>query len=173
MALLVRYRNGGILSYTLDASVPFEGWSLAINGTEGRLETGITDNKPCPGWQEKFQIVNKAGKTIGGRDARVTSWPAEYSIHVMPHSGMDHLYRVPNLPGGHGGGDYRIFNALFRKNGSANDRIGVFAGALDGMASMLVGWGANRSAQTGLPVRLDALDRWISDPPSGSREKME
>lgn len=171
MALLVRYRNGGILSYTLDASVPFEGWNLAINGTKGRLETGITDNKPFPGWQEKFQIVDKKGRTIGGKEARVTSWPSEYTIHVMPHSGLDRLHRVPNLPGGHGGGDYRIFNALFRKAGTADDRIGVFAGALDGMASMMIGWGANRSARTGLPVRLDALDRWLPERPSANPDR--
>ena len=161
MALLVRYRKGGILSYTLDASVPFEGWNLAVNGTKGRLETGITDNKPYPGWQEKFQIIDAAGNTVGNKGALVTSWPSEYTIHVMPHTGTDRLYRIPNLAEGHGGGDYRIFNALFRQEGLDGDPIGVFAGALDGMASMMVGWGANQSAKTGLPVRLEQLEKWL------------
>ncbi len=163
MALLVRYRNGGLLSYTLDASVPFEGWNLAINGTGGRLESGITDNKPLPGWQEHFQMVDTSGRLIGKMGGRITSWPSEYTIHVMPHTGVDKLYRVPNLADGHGGGDFRIFDALFRNHGSGNDPAGAFADAFDGMASMMIGWGANRSARTGEPVSLDSLEKWMKN----------
>lgn len=64
MAVMVRYKNGAILNYTLNASVPFEGWNLAINGTKGRFESKITDNKPSPGWQERYQIVGSDGKGV-------------------------------------------------------------------------------------------------------------
>ncbi len=148
---------------SLDASVPFEGWNLAINGTGGRLESGITDNKPFPGWQEHFQMVDPSGRLIGKTGGRITSWPSEYTIHVMPHTGADRLYRVPNLADGHGGGDFRIFDALFRKHGSGNDPARAFADAFDGMASMMVGWGANRSARTGEPVSLDSLEKWMTN----------
>ena len=154
MAVMVRYKNGAVLNYSLNASVPFEGWNLAINGTKGRLESKITDNKPSPGWQERHQIVDSDGKLLKGKGYRVTDWPAEYSIHIMPHDGDDYQIKLPNIADGHGGGDYKIFDALFKGTLKDGDPLGIYASAIDGVSSMIIGAAANQSALSGQPVAM-------------------
>ena len=157
MAVMVRYRGVAVLNYTLNASVPYEGWNLAINGTKGRLESKITDNKPSPGWQQRHEIVGPDGKTLRGKGYRITDWPADYSVHIMPHDGDDYEIKLKNIAEGHGGGDFRIFDALFKGTLKDNDPLGLFASAEDGVASMIIGASANKSAETGLPVRVDTF----------------
>jgi hypothetical protein len=157
MAVMVRYKNGAVLNYSLNASVPFEGWNLAINGTKGRLESKITDNKPSPGWQEKYQIVSPDGKTLKGKGFRITDWPAEYNIHVMPHTGDDYEIKPPNIADGHGGGDFKIFDALFKGTLMGGDPLGIYASAIDGVSSMIIGAAANISATTETPVLMSNL----------------
>lgn len=159
MSVMVRYKGGAILNYSLNASVPFEGWNLAINGTKGRLESKITDNKPSPGWQDRFQIVGPDGTLLKGKGYRITDWPAEYNIHVMPHDGVDYEVRPPNIADGHGGGDFKIFDALFKGTLRENDPLQIFASAEDGVASMIIGAAANRSAQINHPVDVDEMLR--------------
>ena len=38
MSVNVKYSKGGMLSYSLTAHSPYEGWRAAINGAEGRIE---------------------------------------------------------------------------------------------------------------------------------------
>lgn len=163
MAVQVRYRSGALLNYSLNASVPFEGWNLAINGTQGRLESKITDNKPSPGWQERFQIVDPAGKPQKGNGFRITDWPTEYSIHVMPHAGDDYQVKLPNIAEGHGGGDFKIMDAVLADQHPEHDSLGIFATAVDGAKSAAIGSAANASIKSGQPVYLsEILDQWHS-----------
>lgn len=148
-ALVVEYKNGGILNYTLNAAVPFEGWNLAINGTNGRLESKITDAKPAAPW-----VPAEWRKTYKGA---VVEWPAEYRVFVMPHDRDAFEVTVPNIADGHGGGDFKMFDALFLGKGVENDRLGLFASARDGALSVAIGDAANRSAASGLPVPIPDL----------------
>ncbi len=157
MSVVVRYKNGGQLLYSLNASVPYEGWNLAINGTAGRLESGITDNKPSPGWQDKHQIVGPEGQTLKGAGYRVTDWPAAYSIHIMPHEGDNRYVRLPNIAEGHGGGDDRIFDAALADMLPEEDALDIYASAIQGYWSTAVGASANESIATGKPVSIDPV----------------
>ncbi len=157
MAVQVGYRHGGLLTYSLNASVPFEGWSLAINGTQGRIESKITDNKPSPGWQDRFQIVGADGALLKGKGCRITDWPAEYRIHVMPHDADDYEVKQSNIAEGHGGGDARIFAAALADIYPERDELSIFASAIHGARSTAIGAAANQSIASGLPVRLDEL----------------
>ncbi len=157
MAVQVRYRHGGLLNYSLNAAVPYEGWNLAINGTQGRLESKITDNKPSPGWQERFQIVDHQGNYLKGKGCRVTDWPAEYSIHVMPHAGDNVEIKLPNIADGHGGGDWKIFAAALADRYPETDELSIFASAIHGAYSTAIGDAANRSIATGQPVAIPAF----------------
>jgi predicted dehydrogenase len=161
LAVQVRYRQGGLLSYSLNASVPYEGWNLAINGTRGRLESKITDNKPHPGWQQRHQIVGPDGKLLKGGKYRITDWPADYGIHVMPHAGDDYEVTLPNIADGHGGGDFKIFDAALADLYPEKDALNVFASAVHGALSTAIGAGANESIRSGQPVRLsDRMEGW-------------
>lgn len=43
LAVLVRYRQGALLTYSLNAHSPWEGYRVAINGTQGRLELEVCE----------------------------------------------------------------------------------------------------------------------------------
>jgi len=162
MSLLVGYRGGCLLNYSLNASVPFEGWRLAINGTGGRLETGITDAKPTQGWQKRHKIVTRDGHRVLPTDEYyVVDWPDTYTIHVMPHDANAFEVSVPNVVAGHGGGDAKIFALALCGERPAEDPLSTFATALDGAMSMAIGAGANLSAETGRPVEIrEVLGDW-------------
>ena len=38
MSVTVKYSKGAILTYSLIAYSPYEGWRIAISGTDGRIE---------------------------------------------------------------------------------------------------------------------------------------
>ncbi|WP_390898965.1 hypothetical protein [Streptomyces cynarae] len=57
--------------------------------------------------------------------------------------------------GGHGGGDVRMLADLFGER--AEDPLGRAADATDGARSLVTGLAANRSFETGLPVRTREL----------------
>src|SRR5690606_40572226 len=44
MNVIVRYRSGATLSYSLNACNAWEGYQIALNGTKGRLEHGIVEH---------------------------------------------------------------------------------------------------------------------------------
>ena len=161
MSVLVKYRNGGVLNYSLNASVPFEGWNIAINGTKGRLETKITDNKPAQGWQKYFKMVGKDGAILNEDGFFVSSWPENYSIFIMPHSKNAYEVELPNIAEGHGGGDFKIFDAVLGKGLPKEDPLNIFASAIEGALSTGIGAAANLSAKTGAPVLMsDMLGKW-------------
>lgn len=158
-SVCVEYRNGALLNYSLNAAAPFEGWTLAINGTNGRLETQITDAKPRPGWQRDLVILRRDHSIVKLDPAEhfVADWPAEYTVHVMPHDAVAYQTRVPNVTGGHGGGDAKIIAGFYRPDGAdqrRQDPLGTFADATAGAYSMAVGDAANRSAQSGEPITI-------------------
>jgi predicted dehydrogenase len=158
-ALVVQYAGGCVMNYTLNAGVPFEGWNLAINGSNGRLETGITDAKPAAGWQEHFAIAEHGGglKLADPRRFYVTSWPREYRIHVMPHDRIAYEVKLPNIAEGHGGGDFAIYRAALTGELPADDPLRTFATALDGARSMAIGAAANRAVVEDRPVRISEI----------------
>ena len=156
MALTCEYTNGGILNYSLNASVPFEGWNLAINGTNGRIESQITDNKPRKGWQQEMRIVSPDGKVFDGTgNWHISNWPADYSIHVMLHDKPAFEVKEPNITEGHGGGDFKLFDYVFADKLPENDEIGVMASAIDGAYSSAIGAAANLSINEKRPVTIE------------------
>ncbi|MBN2641876.1 MAG: Gfo/Idh/MocA family oxidoreductase [Victivallales bacterium] len=156
MGVSVEYRNGGMLNYSLNASVPFEGWNLAINCTNGRLESKITDNKPQPGWQEFFRIVGPDGKVHdGGSGYHISHWPKDYVIHVMPHDKTAYELKLPNIAEGHGGGDMKLYDLVYGRGEPETDPLGILASAIDGARSTAIGAGANVSIKEKRPIDLD------------------
>ncbi len=48
MTAQVRYSNGAIMSYSVNTFMPYEGYHMAFNGTEGRIETRVYERQPWP-----------------------------------------------------------------------------------------------------------------------------
>jgi predicted dehydrogenase len=140
MGVQVGYRNGVQMTYSLNAFMPWEGYSIAFNGSKGRLE------HHC----EETVYISGDGSVPGALKAKGTT------IHVYPHFAP--AYEVPawEAEGGHGGGDELMLADLFTP-GEAPDPYDRAADHISGARSILTGIAANESIDTGLPVRVSDL----------------
>jgi predicted dehydrogenase len=132
MNAVVRYSNGVTMSYSLNAFMPVEGYRLAFNGTLGRLEV---------------------------RDYERQAWDPgeETEIHVIKNFGQRVKVELPKAAGGHGGGDDRLRDLIFR-HAAVPDYMRLpdsRAGAL----SCLTGIAARKSMDDDRPVKIAELVR--------------
>lgn len=131
MGVQVRYANNVQVSYSLTTYSPYEGYRIAFNGTKGRIEAWVKERQP---------------------------WEAEDydEIRVTDNFGETELIRIPHADGGHGGGDARLKDRIFR-DPSASDPLDQSAGSRDGAMALLLGVAARRSVETSAPVRVGDL----------------
>jgi predicted dehydrogenase len=141
MNVLVRYRNGAQMSYTLTAYCPWEGYRIAFIGTAGRIELEDVERS----------YVSAASGTIGESATR------SQRITLLPHWQPPRAIQPPPGVGGHGGGDGLLLEDIF--GSPPPDPCGRAAGHLDGARSILTGIAANISFATGRPVEVDELMR--------------
>jgi len=140
MNVLVRYRNGAQMSYSLTAYSPWEGYRVAFNGTKGRIELDEFERS----------YVSAANGDLG------KSYSKSHKITVFPHWDKPYTVEPPPAVGGHGGGDLPLLDDLFAL-GKKDDPLGRAAGHLDGARSILTGIAANQSFDTGRPVHVGDL----------------
>lgn len=139
MGVIVQYNNKAVLTYSLNAYMPWEGYRIAFNGTKGRIEVEVIENSYVNSGGEKSDEGALKGKTI----------------KVFPTFAAPYEVEVQKMHGGHGGGDPVLLNDIFGV--PQEDRFKRAANHLDGARSILTGIAANRSIRTGLPVRIDDL----------------
>jgi len=139
MAVMVRYENRAMMTYSLNAYLPWEGYRVAFNGTKGRIEAE----------------VREASYINAGSNASVEGVVKSKNITVYPMFGEPYVVPVEEAKGGHGGGDPKLLEDLFGEK--RPDPFNRAASHIDGAYSILTGIAANKSIQTGLPVRIDDL----------------
>lgn len=139
MAVMVRYENNAIMTYSLNAYMPWEGFRVALNGNKGRIQMTVVERP----------YVNAGG------DIQEEGAVRKKSITVFPL--FDAPYNVPieEREGGHGGGDPILLNDLFGE--PELDPFNRAASHIDGAMSILTGIAANKSMRTGLPVNIKDL----------------
>ncbi len=152
MAVLVGYENGVTMSYHLTAYSPWEGLRMAINGSEGRIEFEVQERPYVSGTvndpnQPKVGNASEAASVEPVRILLRKLWQPPIEIAV-DESGE----------GGHGGGDVRLLNDLFK--GVSDDPLGHAADHRAGAASILTGIAANRSFETRNVVFVRDLFRY-------------
>ena len=140
MALTVTYASGASMSYSLNAFMPWEGYTIVFNGSKGRLE------HKC----EESVYINADGSVPGALKPEGT-W-----IRVYPH--FEPAYEVPvwDAVGGHGGGDELLLEDIFRP-GAAPDPYGRRADHRAGAWSILTGIAANLSMLRGEEVAASEI----------------
>ncbi|MDD2478806.1 MAG: Gfo/Idh/MocA family oxidoreductase [Victivallaceae bacterium] len=148
MGVMVRYRNKTIMTYSLNAHSPWEGYRVCFNGTKGRLEFNVVETPYISGNHADF---NQPG--MHELDCAKENMVPE--IIFQPHWGKAQVIDYERAVGGHGGGDTRLLDHLFK--GAEIDPLGHSAGCEDGAKSILVGIAANKSMKTGLPVEVKTL----------------
>jgi len=132
---VVRYRGGASLTYSANFSAPWEGYTLGINGTHGRIEaTHLTAPSRCP-------------FPTDGRE----------SIHYYPLFGQRATIEVRPVSGGHGGADPMMKHDMFVKRLPESQELGLLAGPEAGADAVLVGEAVWRSIAANRPIEIDAL----------------
>ena len=74
MSVTARYRNGVLLSYSLHAYCPWEGYRIAVNGTQGRLEVELVEKVGAhfrPGQKPADYDPTKTWNQFGRKRIRV------------------------------------------------------------------------------------------------------
>ena len=133
MSALVKYSNGVQMSYSLNASMPMEGYRLAFNGERGRLEVRDYERQP---W-----------KVEEGSEAYL----------IRNFSGKREKVEMPHIQGGHAGGDDRLRDLIFRgREVPAHMRL---PDSRAGAMSVLTGVAARTSVERRRPVRVADLVR--------------
>ncbi|WP_434810963.1 Gfo/Idh/MocA family protein [Microbacterium sp. bgisy189] len=152
LALVVDYASGATLSYSLNAHAPWEGYRVAVNGTEGRAELEVIERGAVLVDEGLHPVLDPSATDAA---AAGTLRPQGERLIVQRH--WEEAVEVPieNLAGGHGGGDALLLSDVFV--GPGDDPLARPADWSDGVQSIAVGIAGNRSLETGLPVRVDDL----------------
>lgn len=140
MAVLVRYKNRAVMSYSLNSYMPWEGFNVMFNGSKGRIE---------------YHAVEKPYINAGG-DKKNEGATRTYEIKVCPIIGEPYMVPIVKVEGGHGGGDPVMLEDLFHPGAQA-DPFERAADHVDGIKSILTGVAANKSIASGMPVQIDSL----------------
>jgi len=144
---VVSYRNGVAMSYSLHAFMPWEGYVVAFNGSQGRLEHVCQET-----------VYFSGDGTVPGELV-----PEGTSIKVFPHFRSGYEVEIWRGEGGYGGGDPAMARDLFGER-SPVDRYRRAADYRGGAWSILTGVAANRSMEWGRPVRIDELVHGLAEP---------
>ncbi|MDX3130185.1 Gfo/Idh/MocA family oxidoreductase [Streptomyces europaeiscabiei] len=149
MAVLVRYDSGATLTYHLTAYSPWEGYRVAFNGSEGRIELLVEEST----WTRPHVRTTGASPVMHGVEAGDEAGRTELLVRRLWERPRE--VRVAAGEGGHGGGDVRMLADLFGER--VPDGLGRAADAVDGARSLVTGLAANRSLETGAPVAAREL----------------
>ncbi len=137
---LVTYDTGATLSYSLNAFNAWEGYTVAFNGTKGRIEHSVVES-----------VYVNGTETVQGGVAH-----DGVKIRVIPLRGAGYEIEPWSAEGDHGGGDRLMLEDIFLPT-PAPDKYLRAADERAGACSILVGIAANRSLETGAKVQVSDL----------------
>lgn len=149
MSAQIKYANNVYVNYSLTTYSPFEGWRVAFNGRKGRIEAWMD----IP-WFEKSGFSQE---DLHKLEMSQDETPDDSQPLILHKNWND--YQTINVPferGGHGGGDQRLQDKIF-KNKSAPDPYKHTAGLRDGAMSVLIGIAARKSIESGEPIKIAEL----------------
>ena len=133
MSAIVKYSNGVNMNYSLNAHEPIEGYRLAFNGTGGRLEVRDYERQP-------WQVEEKSEAYL-----------------IKNFTGKREKLRMPQMEGGHAGGDDRLRDVIF-KGAKVPDYLRL-PDSRAGAMSTLTGVAARKSVEQKRPVKISELVR--------------
>lgn len=129
----IRYSNQVLVTYSLNATVPYEGQSIVFNGSKGRIDLRNYNSQP---WEVPHESEIRLTRNFKGTSV----------ITVDPQRGE--FFE-------HGGADQRIKRMIF--DPSVPDPLSQRAGLRAGILSSAVGIAGYTSIETGRKVRIDEV----------------
>ncbi|MDQ3682209.1 MAG: Gfo/Idh/MocA family oxidoreductase [Bacteroidota bacterium] len=151
MSAQIIYANGVTVNYSLTTYSPYEGWRIAFNGFDGRIDT----------WQDipyqETAVINQDQRHALEMSQDKEAIPGQFrDIIVMDNFSKKHeVVKVPQYAGGHGGGDKRMQDRIFRNQ--KDNPHNIMAGTRDGAMSLLIGVAARKSIQQKRAVSISEL----------------
>ncbi len=143
MSVLVKYRSGVVLTYSLNAFSPTEGYRVIFHGERGRLEYSHFGESLL-----NLALSTNAAENLAQQQIE--------QLRVFPHFKPAYDVEIPFQKGSHGGGDKILMEQIFSAN-PPEELDGRNAGCEQGAASIIVGIAGNESMRTGKPVCIDDL----------------
>jgi predicted dehydrogenase len=134
MSAVVKYASGASMSYSLNAFMPFEGFSVTFTCEKGTLVANLAEK--IPGGDRMELVVRK-------------------NFSKTPP-----VIERPPAEEGHGGGDQRLRDAIFRPELGARAKTPphmALPGSRAGAMSCLTGIAARKSVQLGRAVKIADL----------------
>ena len=152
MAVQIKYANNVQVSYSLTAYSPFEGFRIAFNGMEGRLETweGIP-------WLEKEQ-ENQAEiyEKEMTQSSHTTDNKKFHEITVQNIFNEYKQHKLKYIRSGHWGGDKIMQDYIF-KDIKTDAALNHLAGTRDGAMAILIGIAARKSIDEKRIIKISEL----------------
>ena len=149
LAVIVDYERGATLTYALNAHSPWEGYRIAINGTEGRAELEVVERAAVLVGSDGNVVLDpsalpeSSSRTGGQRLTLQRHWEAAQDVPIEEGEG------------GHGGGDALLLSDVFR--GPGDDWLERPSNWVDGVRSIAVGMAGNESLRTGQAITIADL----------------
>jgi predicted dehydrogenase len=131
MSSNVKFSNGVMMNYSLNAAMPYEGYQLSFNGTKGRFDVRDYERQP---WKVEYQSEAYLTKNFSGKRERI---------------------EMPTGTGGHFGGDNRLQQAIF--GNEVMPEYLKLPSARAGAMSCLTGIAARTSIEQKRPVKINEL----------------
>jgi len=150
MSAQVKYANNTTLNYSLTTYSPFEGWRVAFNGTEGRIEAWLD----IP-YNDNSKLSQEELHALEMDQAKSDTMNIEPIIVHKIWKDFETVTVVAEKRG-HGGGDRRLQNHIF-KTPEKVDEFDRTAGIRDGAMSCLIGIAARRSIEKERPIKISEL----------------
>ena len=148
MSVNVKYAGGPTLTYSLFAYSPWEGYSIAFNGTKGRLQHRMKESS----------YINADG-SVPGEFIEEGSYTT-----VFPHWKEPYSVDFWEAEGGHGGADPVMLQEIMAPDTVKEDKWLRAADQRSGAYSILTGVAAAKSIMEGTPVVIDDLVPGIGMP---------
>lgn len=151
MSAQIIYANGVTVNYSLTTYSPYEGWKLAFNGFNGRIDSW----EDIPFQKADIDQANRhSAEMTQTKDEKPESFDEIFVMDNFSRQG-ETIY-VPKYKGGHGGGDRRMHDLIFNNPKNENP-YKIMAGTRDGAMSCLIGVAARKSIAMKRSVRISEL----------------
>ncbi|MDR0960863.1 MAG: Gfo/Idh/MocA family oxidoreductase [Propionibacteriaceae bacterium] len=153
LSVVVTYAGGPSLSYSLNAHSPWEGYRVAVNGTEGRAELTVVERSGVLFADDHVTVLDPSFTADESADPLR---PTGERLLVQKHFGRAEERAITAVgPGGHGGGDRLLLQDVFA--GPGEDPLGRPSDWGDGVNAIAVGICGNVSLAEGRPVTPEEL----------------
>ena len=150
MSANIKYANNVVVNYSLTTYSPYEGWKIAFNGMDGRIEAWL--DIPY------YENINMSQAELHAAEMDQSKNKDEVSKPIIVHKNWNEheTQNVSYNRRGHGGGDNRLQDKIF-VNPDNPDPLKHAAGIRDGAMSILIGVAARRSIEQEKPIKIKDL----------------